>query len=403
MGAISRRLAGGLAKDVVLASMGSAIQRATPILLGALVIRIAGDEALHAHNIVYVAITLCGVVTSSGLAPHILRKRSIQGASNGVFAAESLGYIVLFLAFVTGYVLFAWQGAAIQLLPLAVAMFFYGRMLISLAVVQAQKRYPETLAFQIAFISITSLTAVTLLYLGVENSRVFMVAYLAGSIPIALYLLRSFPIVAFPRSGGLTRPDLREIGNYTLFGILGTGLTFLILDYIKPHVTIDRFNELIFSYQLYAFLIFIPSMLTVVVVPRSSAAGMNKSARIYHLPLFYGLAAAALVAPLVLLLSSLSRLYGVGIESGWSSLAAILLAAIPSSMIAGLNQINIVREQSHIPLLAAAAGAVVIVTLLVALVPAADFGYALLAGATTNFLVSAALTLLSRKPSQTAN
>lgn len=377
----------------ILAVLGSVLQRATPIILGAIVLRIAGDQALFVHNTWFIAASLCAAFTAGGVSPHILRKFSSFKGIRDRSTLPSLAFLILFAAFTLGYTIL--RGNFPSLLFL-LAAFAFSRMMVSIAILQARAKLLRVVILQMIFLAVTLIISVCLLLLQSSASWIFYVAYGAAATPAVLSTLKIMPIL--PRMiSNIDRDNLKEIINYSLYGIFGVAIGFIVLLYLQEHMQTVDYNHLVFTYQLYSLIIFIPGILSVVTVPFLSKSGLvNEKRKNFILPLVYFAYALPISIIGSLGIDVLANLYGFEDFISTSSLHFILYSAVPTSIVAGLNQMNIVAQRSQIPLFSVAMGNITLVFLMIVYVSSESYGYALFASVCINATCSFLLTLYKK-------
>lgn len=378
----------------ILAILGSILQRATPIILGAIVLRLVGEKSLFEHNTWFIAASICAALTAGGLSPHLLRKFSSFKGLRERDALPSLAFACLFGVFIIGYSIL--KGELPSLLFL-MAAFAFGRMMISVAIMQARAQLLRVALFQLSFLILTILISVSLLLAVPSASWVFYVAYGVAALPAGLATVKVIPVLPGIISK-LNKKDLVEIINFSLYGTFGVAVGFMVLLYLQEYMRPNDYNQLVFTYQLYSFIIFIPGILSVVTVPLLSRSGLvNTHQKNFLLPLIYCLYALPITLVASMNLDTIASLYGFQNFISKPSLYFIIYAAIPTSIVAGLNQMNIVSQRSYIPLIAIVLGNLTLVLLMAFYISAENYGYAMFAGVCVNAGCSLLITLLKQK------
>lgn len=382
----------------ILAVLGSILQRATPIILGAIVLRLADEELLFDHNRWFIAASLCAALTAGGLSPHLLRKFSSFKGLRERNALPSLAFVFLFSIFIIGYSILKDELPSVLFL---LAAFAFGRMMISVAVMQARAQLVRVVLFQLGFLLLTIMISVSLFYTFPSASWIFYAAYGVAAVPAALSTLKLVPII--PRTvSKLDKKDLIEIINFSLYGIFGVAVGFIILLYLQEHMKPTEYNQLVFTYQLYSLIIFIPGILSVVTVPILSRSGLvNAQQKNFLLPLVYCLYAIPITIFTSFDLDTIASFYGFQDFTIQQSLHFIIYAAIPTSLVAGLNQMNIVSQRSYIPLIAIVMGNLTLVLLMAFYTSPEHYGYALFASVSVNAAFSFLITVFKQKATTT--
>lgn len=393
------RLRRKVAQSSALVLIGAFVQRLMPIILGALLVRLGGHEALAVQNGAYVTFAVSAAFTSSGLIPFIVRHGATEeeGQSPWTFS------VAIFHLLFTGYVIFAWasdilSNSGLFLLPLLGA-YTYNVFQIHLSHLHSMKAYREALVVNLVYAGGTIALVCAGLYFGLRSDNAVYGGYIAAScisLVAAMNYLGPAAKLATKRLFWV-RAWLWQMFFYSALSALTVGATYLAFSYLHRSIEARSFNQLIFTYQLFSFVIFIPGLMTPVVVPylRDLTKAGGKMPKPIWMMLAYGTFGAAGAILVAGLLHTAARVYGLGELRGMFDLYCILFAAIPGSMTASLNQLNIFEDRPHVPFAGAIVSALVLFMCLAYVFPLEQFGRVLLLSASANFIVSLVFRLQS--------
>jgi hypothetical protein len=388
------------AQSSALVLAGAFLQRLTPIILGAILVRFNGHEALAVQNSAYVAFAVSSAFTSSGLVPFVVGNGGAPENDQSPWSFAIALFHILFVLYCVFASLFDFSLAAgSPLLPL-IASYIFNVFQLHLAHLHSRKQYWKALVLNVSYAIGAIALVCAALYGGLSNEHSVYGGYVlacSGGVLLALVFLGPAAKITIWQLHW-EKSWLWQTFFYCALSVLTVGATFLAFTFFQKGIGLKQFNQLIFSYQLFSFIIFIPGLLTPVVVPflrdlSRSGGSMPKPLAMVAAYGAFGIVGAATAA---LALQSAAGIYGIGELTGLFDHYCILLAAIPSSMIASLNQLNIFEKRPQIPFAGAMASSLALFVCLKFIFPLEEFGRALLIAASFSFLVSLLFRLSSR-------
>jgi O-antigen/teichoic acid export membrane protein len=386
-----------LIRDSALSLIASFASRSVPFICGALLLRTGGQDLLAIQNQFYLYLTIATSLSLSGSTPVLLHYSSKYKFANDdanlirIWSSVIIRVHLLLIPAISLIVYFA-SAASSDTTILGFALYFTVVFMLIIARLNSLRAYLSvlrvTLLWSLGVISLSVLLSLTI------QSPLFAItsSYIICSVVCSLLCVISQPReLRTVNNFGWSTAENRSFFYYSVIQVLTVGSIFSSLEFCRTKLEIENFNLLIFYFQLYSLVIFIPGLFANVIVPRLVNKGSNSASTTLQLLLSYMIFGVILVLGLLQCLGFVTRIYGLNFSPLAYSHFAIIAAAIPSCAIAALNQISTANNALLPATVSSLVLALTFITAALIGVLAENFGYILLAAlsfaASTQFLL----------------
>jgi hypothetical protein len=383
----------GIVADSVFSLAGSFVLKALPILSGMLLARMVGKTALEMQNALYVYLSLATTFIVGGMSPFITfaLNSTFQKPSDSAEEVDRIWWSsiklfnFMFLLAVSLILVIRGPVSSIDLVLLAAIYFTILQALFFLRE-SCFRNYRQVFWASLAWSSAVPIIYLALIFfLRFPTQLAIYSGYVLASVGVVIWFsLQSTTTSPGTRTGFFSKSELTTIASYELTQLLTVGVIFASLAFVHQRTSQIDFNTLIFAYQVYSFIIYAPGLMTNVIVnhlnAQTSSASRKQFQSWFQLTyLSFGFVVTVLIALCFAHLMQAVFHQNSEIKMDYYF---ILFSAVPSTLIAGFNQINIFKNRPSFQMISAIVFALV-------------FSISLLSGALINHFGATLLLSLS--------
>ena len=352
-----------LFSDAFFSILASIALKALPFVSGSLLLRFLGDAGLAAQNSYYVLLTLFTTIATGGLGPFLLYHFSKENTSGDHREIDSLwtaSILIYHFSFAAALAIVYTTTPTGNLWSILLSAYFATSLFFVLIRENGLKNYRRVFGVS----SVWSIAILALLA-GFSWAGFAAINSVTASYGIASFMATTWLLATQSRAQVSWRPHMSKssfwsLAGYTATQILTVGSIFYALAYVRGNHDHSSFNNIIFCYQLYTLIVFLPGLLANVTIPHAATSKLGTSKHgsanrtwFTYLPVLYAGFGTLSFAAIAIFLPLLVRLYGLtSFDYSWDNYL-ILATAIPSSIIAGANQLSIARNDAIQPALIA--------------------------------------------------
>jgi hypothetical protein len=383
----------GIVADSVLSLAGSFVLKALPILSGVLLARVVGKTALEMQNTLYVYLSLATTFIVGGMSPFITfaLNSAIQKAPGPAEETDRIWWssIKLFniMFLLASPLILVVRGEASTVdLALLVAIYFTTLQALYFLRESCFRNYRQVFWASLAWSSAIPVIYLALIFmLRVPTQLAIYSGYVLASIGVAIWFsLQSTTTSPRGRKGFFSKGELTSIASYELTQLLTVGIIFASLAFVHRQTSQTDFNTLVFAYQVYSFIIYAPGLMTNVIVNQLNAQTSSVSRKQFQSGFQIIYVSFGFVVTVLIALCFAHLMQAVFQQNSEIKMDHyfILFSAVPSTLIAGFNQINIFKNRPSFQMISAIVFALV-------------FSISLLSGALINHFGATLLLSLS--------
>jgi hypothetical protein len=354
----------GIVADSVFSLAGSFVLKALPILSGVLLARVVGKSALEMQNALYVYLSLATTFIVGGMSPFItfalnstIQKASGPSEESDRIWRSALKLFNIMFLLAAPFILVVRETASSMDLVLLVAIYFTTFQALFFLRESCFRNYRLVFWASLAWSSAIPVIYLALIFLvHVPAQLAVYSGYVLASIGVVIWFsLHSTTTGTGSRKGFFSKTELTSIASYALTQLLTVGVIFASLAFIHHRASQMDFNTLIFAYQVYSFIIYAPGLMTNVIVNQLNAQTSSASRKQFQswfqlTYLSFGFVVTVLIALCFARLMQAVFHQNSEIKADYYF---ILFSAVPSTLIAGFNQLNIFKNRPSFQMISA--------------------------------------------------
>ena len=253
-----------LFSDAFFSILASIALKALPFVSGSLLLRFLGDAGLAAQNSYYVLLTLFTTIATGGLGPFLLYHFSKENTSGDHREIDSLwtaSILIYHFSFAAALAIVYTTTPTGNLWSILLSAYFATSLFFVLIRENGLKNYRRVFGVS----SVWSIAILALLA-GFSWAGFAAINSVTASYGIASFMATTWLLATQSRAQVSWRPHMSKssfwsLAGYTATQILTVGSIFYALAYVRGNHDHSSFNNIIFCYQLYTLIVFLPGLL----------------------------------------------------------------------------------------------------------------------------------------------